>query len=573
MVKAPLTRRRQTRRMINANRYLKRRVGQGRSGERWYLQVPVPKNPRSRLGCALIERALNTSDPRVARIRRDELLGEIRAMFTAARAEPALDDVLCATRREEMARAHATWSELVADRGVAAARQAFAMLLDDEYLDGDEEHIAAPSHHWQRRARRALLHRGVAPTDAAIERTAETLLEAHVEGAELAIDRRALPSARAVDGAAGDGGALKITAAGERYLAERTRDAKAALSKQTAAQNEATFRLFAEFTGDAPLGAVTRRHVSDLRDTLAKLHRHYGRHRGAAELPLNKLLERHPAADGQGLSNKTLNRHLSALSSLWRWARRRGHLPDDRPNPFSEQMRDAGDNPYLPFAMEELSALFKGMPFDVRPKRHTLATARPWIMAAALYSGMRAGETCDLDAENVRERDGVPYFDVTRAKSKAGVRLIPVHSELVRLGFLEYVAAIGRGPLFPGIAPGSRGGGRAHTFVKRFPEFRRQRGVTRERLAFHSFRKCFVRALELGGVDRDRAALVVGHERGFTFRVYNPEGVDVAALREVVEGGAVSRDGVELNRALHGLMLSPRGSLVAASPQARSNCS
>jgi hypothetical protein len=30
--------------MINANRYLKRRVGKSRSGERWYLQVPVPKD-------------------------------------------------------------------------------------------------------------------------------------------------------------------------------------------------------------------------------------------------------------------------------------------------------------------------------------------------------------------------------------------------------------------------------------------------------------------------------------------------------------------------------------------------
>jgi hypothetical protein len=37
------------------------------------------------------------------------------------------------------------------------------------------------------------------------------------------------------------------------------------------------------------------------------------------------------------------------------------------------------------------------------------------------------------------------------------------------------------------------------------------------------------------GVDRDRAALVVGHERGFTFRVSNPEGLDVAILRKVVE--------------------------------------
>ena len=47
-------------------------------------------------------------------------------------------------------------------------------------------------------------------------------------------------------------------------------------------------------------------------------------------------------------------------------------------------------------------------------------------------------------------------------------------------------------------------------------------------------------------IDRDRAALVVGHERGFTFRVYNPEGLDLAMLREVVE--AVRYEGLELCR-------------------------
>ncbi len=83
--------------------------------------------------------------------------------------------------------------------------------------------------------------------------------------------------------------------------------------------------------------------------------------------------------------------------------------------------------------------------------------------------------------------------------------------------------------------PGGPDRKRGHTRAKRFPSFRRDQGVDRERVAFHSFRKSFVRALELAKVDRDRAALVVGHERGFTFRVDNPEGIDVARLRHVVE--------------------------------------
>jgi hypothetical protein len=42
-------------------------------------------------------------------------------------------------------------------------------------------------------------------------------------------------------------------------------------------------------------------------------------------------------------------------------------------------------------------------------------------------------------------------------------------------------------------------------------------------------------AIRLVGVDRDRAAQVSGRARGFTFYVYNPQGVDLKALRDVVE--------------------------------------
>jgi hypothetical protein len=87
---------------------------------------------------------------------------------------------------------------------------------------------------------------------------------------------------------------------------------------------------------------------------------------------------------------------------------------------------------------------------------------------------------------------GLGVVSLPAAKSKAGGRLIPMHSEPIKLGFLDYVAGIGRGRLFPGGVQSSRGGRRPHTFPERFPAYRRSRGVTRGQLAFHSFRKCFV---------------------------------------------------------------------------------
>lgn len=76
---------------------------------------------------------------------------------------------------------------------------------------------------------------------------------------------------------------------------------------------------------------------------------------------------------------------------------------------------------------------------------------------------------------------------------------------------------------------------RGQTFAKRFAGWRRKRGVTRDRFTFDSFHNNVARALELAQVDRDLAAHVIGHDRSFTYRVYNPDGVDLRLLRDVVE--------------------------------------
>jgi hypothetical protein len=62
------------------------------------LQLPVPKDLREHFDWT-IERALNTSDPRVAPIRRDAMLPDLRAPFDRARAEPTLGEVIPAARR------------------------------------------------------------------------------------------------------------------------------------------------------------------------------------------------------------------------------------------------------------------------------------------------------------------------------------------------------------------------------------------------------------------------------------------------------------------------------------------
>ncbi len=119
---------------------------------------------------------------------------------------------------------------------------------------------------------------------------------------------------------------------------------------------------------------------------------------------------------------------------------------------------------------------------------------------------MRLGEICALDVADVKEEQGVPFFDITAAKSEAGVRRVPVHSGLIELGFMRYVEAISEGTLWPGITPTGPDKKRSHTFSKRFPDFRRGKKIERDRLSFHSLRKNVVAALEAARVHQSEVA-------------------------------------------------------------------
>jgi hypothetical protein len=100
------------------------------------------------------------------------------------------------------------------------------------------------------------------------------------------------------------GTAPRISEASNAFIVERQRDKTARLTAQTASQMQATFRLFADHTGNAPLDSINRDDATSFLDTIAGLHRHYGRRPGAAKVSLQELLERFPAGEGAGLATR-----------------------------------------------------------------------------------------------------------------------------------------------------------------------------------------------------------------------------------------------------------------------------
>lgn len=125
----------------------------------------------------------------------------------------------------------------------------------------------------------------------------------------------------------------------------------------------------------------------------------------------------------------------------------KGLLPWAPKTPDAEKRR--------PFTVVELAAIFnaplyRGCKDDGRnfskEGPNVIRHARFWVPLICLFSGMRANEVCQLEVADIKTTEmGCVYFDINndgvtkKLKSPTSKRGVPVHPELVRMGFLNYV--------------------------------------------------------------------------------------------------------------------------------------
>lgn len=339
---------------------------------------------------------------------------------------------------------------------------------------------------------------------------------------------------------------MRFSETAERFLDELQRDQAARLNEHTRRQYQNAFRLFADHTNNAPLSGIDRKMAASFLSSVVKLDPKWGQTAKSKGLPLADLLKIFGRGERQ-LSNAALNHYASSLKTLFDWARRRGDFDGD--NPFAEQSRTRADRRktgWSPYTIEELNKLFNSPLFmntatkeRLRPSTHNTDSTMLWVPLVALFGGMRLEEVCQLQTSDVKHDSGVWFFDVSegegqRLTSKAATRRVPLHPELVRCGFLQYLKSLPVGPLWPGLKRGGPDAKLSAYYTKRYTVFRRTAGIDRPRTSFHSLRKNFATALDEAGVHQADAAMLLGHVRGFTFDVYSG-GKGLQTLRGIVQ--------------------------------------
>ncbi|MEZ9231731.1 tyrosine-type recombinase/integrase [Vibrio amylolyticus] len=145
-----------------------------------------------------------------------------------------------------------------------------------------------------------------------------------------------------------------------------------------------------------------------------------------------------------------------------------------------------------------------------------------WIPQLLLYSGARVSEICQLDTADIKLVNGTWCIDINddgtdkRLKSVSAKRLIPLHSQLVELGFLRYAQTRYENKqqkLFS-FTPMGANKDWSKAYITRFSQILDELGyVPSFRPTLHSFRHTFIDELQQVGVAENIVADLVGHTK------------------------------------------------------------
>lgn len=246
----------------------------------------------------------------------------------------------------------------------------------------------------------------------------------------------------------------------------------------------------------------------------------------------------------QDISSKTARMRLVWVKTLLRYAHKELELIPRQPwegldiQVSKEQTRRAWRD-------EELQQLFSQSLFTSynTPKGcKSGSDAAYWIPLIGLYTGARIGELAQLKTDDIFIADGVPMLRITdsgtgqRLKSDASKRDIPIHSELVRLGLLEYAKAIkaaGYERLWPILnAKPERPG----LYISNwFGEFRREAGLTEKYPDFHSFRHLIRTRMSKAKIPEKVQDAITGHEMQGSIGTKVYQGIDLEDRIEAIE--------------------------------------
>ena len=306
---------------------------------------------------------------------------------------------------------------------------------------------------------------------------------------------------------------------------------------------------FVEIVGDFDFSRVTKKEVSYYIDVQTKLPPNRKKSQKYRDLTIKQVMELN-LSQKETQTPQNINKRLSKLSVFGNWGVRQGLLLT---NPFSGMkfLVKKQPNRRQPFTTDDLKKILKPetylnwtINFEHPYKIHKVNNKLPyyWVFLLGIFSGMRTNEMCQLRLSDLKKIDKIWFMFVedsenTKVKTESSIRKIPLHPQLIELGFIDYVGNLRKKKktrVFWELRE-DRDGFASKVSRHYNEKFLPAIGVwEKHKKVLYCTRHTFINKLYSEKVDENVIKTLVGHEKEFTMKHYGGDPFTPEVLLEEI---------------------------------------
>lgn len=316
----------------------------------------------------------------------------------------------------------------------------------------------------------------------------------------------------------------------EQYAAENPKS----ITADTIAQARRDVGTFVDYVGSTcPVHRIDKKSVREWKALLMRYPVKATETKDFAGMKIAQIVRHNEKVGKPVLTPRTVNRYLASLGAFCNWLVNHGYL-DQNPTAGMALAKEKKVSTF-PFTVEQMNQLFRSPLFTgcqsadewrnvAKPGNVRIRDHRYWVPLVMLFSGARPAEIAQLAVADVRQEHGHWIMHITTegegaksVKTAGSMRVVPVHPELIRLGFIKYRDAMhkaGQQRLFPEATRNSRGQMIAE-FSREFGRYLTRIGIKDGRgLSLYSFRHGAADALRRAGYLDEQFGFILGHTSG-----------------------------------------------------------
>ena len=300
---------------------------------------------------------------------------------------------------------------------------------------------------------------------------------------------------------------------------------------------------FIEIIGNIPVSLLSKEDIRTYIKTHIKLPINRRKNPRYRDLSIDEVMK---LKDVKPQSRVNVNKCLTRLTTFMRFGVSQGYIKENyidgmkipiskkeerkKREPFSPEdlVKILNPKTYLNWTIDYKKISSNQYTTFKTTKNVKLGTPYYWSFLVGIFTGMRTNETSQLRVDDIVKEGNVwmIIIDETqgkRVKTTSSIRKVPIHPQLISLGFIKYVEILksnGVDRVFPELT--KERDGYSSKISRHYNEkFLQSVGVWKKNVkVLYSTRHTFINRCYNKGVDRDIIKQIVGHEPDFTMDVY-----------------------------------------------------